>query len=39
MLRIEGLSRTGIIKCILNVHAGEIVGLTGLVGAGTYRGS
>ncbi len=35
MLRIEGLSRTGYFKNVsFNVHAGEIVGLTGLVGAG-----
>lgn len=35
LLRIEGLSRTGYFKDVsLNVHAGEIVGLTGLVGAG-----
>ena len=35
MLRIEGLSRTGYYKNVsFNVHAGEIVGLTGLVGAG-----
>jgi rhamnose transport system ATP-binding protein len=35
MLRIDNLSRTGYFKEVsLNVHAGEIVGLTGLVGAG-----
>ncbi len=35
LLKIEGLSRTGYFKNVsLNVHAGEIVGLTGLVGAG-----
>ena len=35
MLRIEGLSRMGYYKDVsLEVHAGEIVGLTGLVGAG-----
>lgn len=35
VLRIEGLSRTGYYKDVsLNVRAGEIVGLTGLVGAG-----
>ena len=35
MLRIEHLSRTGFFKDVsFNVHAGEIVGLTGLVGAG-----
>ena len=35
MLRIEHLSRTGYFKDVsFNVHAGEIVGLTGLVGAG-----
>jgi rhamnose transport system ATP-binding protein len=35
MLRIDSLSRTGYFKEVsLNVHAGEIVGLTGLVGAG-----
>ncbi|MDD3338152.1 MAG: sugar ABC transporter ATP-binding protein [Lachnospiraceae bacterium] len=35
MFRIEGLSRTGFFKNVsLNVHAGEIVGMTGLVGAG-----
>lgn len=35
ILRIENLSRTGYYKNVsLNVHAGEIVGLTGLVGAG-----
>ena len=34
-LRIEHLSRTGFFKDVsFNVHAGEIVGLTGLVGAG-----
>lgn len=35
MLRIENFSRTGYFKEVsLNVRAGEIVGLTGLVGAG-----
>ncbi|MBS5542620.1 MULTISPECIES: sugar ABC transporter ATP-binding protein [Clostridia] len=35
MLRIEHLSRIGFFKDVsFNVHAGEIVGLTGLVGAG-----
>ena len=35
MLRIEHLSRTGFFKDVsFNVRAGEIVGLTGLVGAG-----
>ena len=35
MLRIENLSRVGFFKNVsFNVHAGEIVGLTGLVGAG-----
>ena len=35
MLRIEHLSRTGYFKDVsFNVRAGEIVGLTGLVGAG-----
>ena len=35
MLRIEGFSRTGYFKDVnINVKAGEIVGLTGLVGAG-----
>lgn len=35
VLRVEGLSRTGFFKDVsFNVHAGEIVGLTGLVGAG-----
>ena len=35
IFRIEGMSRTGYFKDVsLNVHAGEIVGLTGLVGAG-----
>ena len=35
MFRIEHLSRTGYFKDVsFNVHAGEIVGLTGLVGAG-----
>lgn len=35
MLRIEGFSRTGYFKDVsFNVHAGEILGLTGLVGAG-----
>lgn len=35
MLRIEGFSRTGYFKDVnLHVRAGEIVGLTGLVGAG-----
>lgn len=35
MLRIEGFSRTGYFKNVsFNVHAGEIVGFTGLVGAG-----
>lgn len=34
LLRIEHFSRTGYFKDInLNIHAGEIVGLTGLVGA------
>jgi len=35
VFRIEGMSRTGYFKDVsLNIHAGEIVGLTGLVGAG-----
>lgn len=35
MLKIEGLSRMGYFKNVsFTVHAGEIVGLTGLVGAG-----
>lgn len=35
LLRVEGLGRTGYFKDVdLRVHAGEIVGLTGLVGAG-----
>lgn len=35
MLKIEGLSRMGYYKNVsFTVHAGEIVGLTGLVGAG-----
>ena len=35
VFRIEGMSRTGYFKDIsMNVHAGEIVGMTGLVGAG-----
>ena len=35
IFRIEGMSRTGFFKDVsLNVKAGEIVGLTGLVGAG-----
>ncbi|MDO4521569.1 MAG: sugar ABC transporter ATP-binding protein [Eubacteriales bacterium] len=35
MLRVENLSRVGYFKNVsFNVHAGEIVGLTGLVGAG-----
>lgn len=35
MLRVEGLSRTGYFRDVsFCVHAGEIVGLTGLVGAG-----
>ena len=35
VLRVEKLSRTGFFKDVsFNVHAGEIVGLTGLVGAG-----
>lgn len=35
VLRVEDLSRTGFYKNVsFNVHAGEIVGLTGLVGAG-----
>ena len=35
IFRIEGMSRAGYFKDVsLNVHAGEIVGLTGLVGAG-----
>ena len=35
MLRIEHLSRTGFYKDVsFEVHAGEIVGMTGLVGAG-----
>ncbi|MDO5136368.1 MAG: sugar ABC transporter ATP-binding protein [Eubacteriales bacterium] len=35
MLRVEGLSRTGFFKNVsFDVRAGEIVGLTGLVGAG-----
>jgi rhamnose transport system ATP-binding protein len=35
MLRVEGLSRTGFYKNVsFSVRAGEIVGLTGLVGAG-----
>lgn len=35
VLRVEGLSRVGYFKNVsFSVHAGEIVGLTGLVGAG-----
>ena len=35
LLRLEGLSRTGFFRDVnINVKAGEIVGLTGLVGAG-----
>lgn len=35
LLKVENLSRTGFFKDVsLNVRAGEIVGLTGLVGAG-----
>jgi rhamnose transport system ATP-binding protein len=35
VLRVEHLSRTGFFKDVsFNIHAGEIVGLTGLVGAG-----
>ena len=35
MLRVEGLSRTGYFKNVsFSVRAGEIIGLTGLVGAG-----
>ena len=35
MLRVEGLSRVGYFKNVsFDVHAGEIIGLTGLVGAG-----
>ncbi len=35
ILRVENLSRTGYFKDVsFNVHAGEIIGLTGLVGAG-----
>ena len=35
VLRVEGLSRLGYFKNVsFSVHAGEIVGLTGLVGAG-----
>lgn len=35
MLRVENLSRTGFFKDVnFNVKAGEIIGLTGLVGAG-----
>lgn len=35
LLRIEGMSRTGFFKDVsLDVHEGEIVGMTGLVGAG-----
>ena len=35
VLRVENLTRTGFFKDVsFNIHAGEIVGLTGLVGAG-----
>lgn len=35
MLRVENFSRTGYFKNVsFNVHAGEILGMTGLVGAG-----
>ena len=35
LFRLENFSRTGYFKNVsLNVHAGEIIGLTGLVGAG-----
>ncbi|MBQ9950624.1 MAG: sugar ABC transporter ATP-binding protein [Clostridia bacterium] len=35
VLRVEGLSRTGVFKDIsFSLHAGEILGFTGLVGAG-----
>ncbi len=35
MLRVEGLSRTGFFKDVsFTVHSGEILGFTGLVGAG-----
>ena len=35
IFRIENMSRTGFFKDVsINVHAGEIVGITGLVGAG-----
>jgi ribose transport system ATP-binding protein len=35
ILRVQGLNRTGVLKDIsFSVHRGEIVGITGLVGAG-----
>ena len=39
LLTVEGLTRDGVFHDVgFEVHAGEVVGIAGLVGAGSHRG-